>query len=136
MSVLPGVQHERQAFAKSADALAAVAAFVEATTVGWGLPELVASLQFAARELVAWNVANGPAGEFTVTLTYDKPVVHIEVADRGALVPNPYVSCVDADLAVRLLANPAIEWGAELDSRGRTLWVSFSAQQCAEGTAA
>jgi hypothetical protein len=135
MSILPGVLHKRQTFTTSADAPQAVVPFAEEASVGWDLPELVAPLLFVARELVAWVVANGSSGEFAVTLTYDEPIVHIEVKDRGALIPNPYVSRADAELAVRLLARPAIEWGAELDSRGRTLWVSFSARRSDQGPA-
>ena len=54
------------------------------------------------------------------------PVLHIEVTDQGALVPGAQVSLADAELAVRLLRTPAIEWGAELDSHGRCLWVAFT----------
>jgi hypothetical protein len=116
-------------FMKSADAPQRITAFVERVPVDWSLPELVAPLLYACRELTAWIVANGPSGEFVVTLTYDEPIVHIEVTDRGALVPNPHVSRADAELAARLLAESAIEWGAELDSRGRCLWVALHAEQ-------
>lgn len=135
MSILPGVLYERQTFTKSTDAPRQIAPFIEAASAKWNLPELVAPLLNAARELVAWIVANGPSGEFMVTLTRDEPVVHIEITDRGALIPNPYVSRDDAELAVRLFARPAIEWGAELNSRGRALWVCFAAPQRAEHSA-
>ena len=62
-----------------------------------------------ARELVVWAVVNGPTGEFVMTLTWDGPVLHIEVTDQGALVPGAQVSLADAELAVRLLQTPAIE---------------------------
>ena len=101
--------------------------FVSQVLQEWKLEALAGDLQRVTHELLAWMLTNGASTECRLVLTRDEPFVHVEVLDRGGLVPSPYVSLADAELAVRLLKTPVIEWGSELDSRGRCLWVCLSA---------
>ena len=102
-------------------------AFLQSVLIGWQLDELLVSMDFALAELLRWMTGHGTSDRLRCVVTWDQNLVFAELRDRGGLVPEPHVSRVDAELATRLLAPPAVEWGAELDSRGRQLWVAFAA---------
>ena len=104
------------------------ATFLHSTLAIWQLDELLAPMDFALAELVRWMSIHGSSSEMRCSLTWDQNLVFIELRDRGGLAPEPHVSRVDAELAMRLLAPPAVEWGAELDARGRQLWVAFATE--------
>ena len=126
---LTGAQRETRTFEQADHLEQEVRGFVEQVVNGWGLSQLTKDVLRVVQELVAWEMANGPALSFTVELTWDGPLVHVEVWDRGALIPNPNVVRSDAELAVRLLAPPAAEWGAELDVQGRCVWAMLRTQK-------
>ena len=119
---LTGVRRETRAFEQTGHLEREVREFVEQVLGGWELSQLARGVLRAVQELVAWEMANGPSPSFTVELTWDEPLVRVEVRDRGTVIPNPNVVRSDAELAVRLLTPPAVEWGAELDVRGRCVW--------------
>lgn len=125
LSELAGVRRESRVFEQTGHLEHELRGFVEWAMDGWGLSQLTEDVLRIAQELVAWEVANGPSPAFTVELTWDEPLVHVEVWDRGALIPNPNVSRGDAKFAVRLLTPPRVKWGAELDPRGRCVWVAL-----------
>jgi hypothetical protein len=112
-------------FALSSYVAADVQAFVASIPAGWGLSHLTEPVNTLTHELVAWTTKNGPSEVFTVVLTWDEPILHVEVIDRGGIVPDPNVSRTDAEFALRLLSLPVMEWGADLDSRGRCLWATL-----------
>ena len=101
-------------------------AFLQSVLEDWQLYELLAAMDCALAELLRWMIGHGTPDHVRCELTWDQNLVFVELHDRGGLVPEPHVSRVDAELATRLLAPPAVEWGAELDSRGRQLWVAFT----------
>jgi len=103
-----------------------VSDFVKNTLYDWQLPELVGPARCAAGELANWIIKQGASSPLALTATWDHDLLIVELGDRGGLVPDPHVSKADAELAMWLLDPPAVEWGAELDGRGRRLWVSFS----------
>jgi hypothetical protein len=129
---LAGVQREARAFEQAGYLEHDVRRFVEHVVSGWRLSQLTEDVLRIAQELVAWVMTNGPSPTFTVELTWDGPLVHVEVRDRGAVMPNPNVARGDAEFAVRLLMPPAAEWGAELDTRGRCVWVALQLRIDAE----
>jgi hypothetical protein len=100
-------------------------AFLLATLESWQLLDLLMPMNFALAELVRWMTVHGTSLRMHCSVTWDQNLIFVELRDRGGLVPEPHVSRVDAELALRLLAPPAIEWGAELDARGRQLWAAF-----------
>lgn len=102
-------------------------AFLQAVLENWQLGDLLVPMDFALAELVRWMIGHGSSDQMRCEVTWDQNLVFIELRDRGGLVPEPHASRTDAELATRLLAPPVIEWGAELDSRGRQLWVAFTA---------
>jgi len=123
------------AFALSDHLSADVALFVEHVMADWGLTRLREVAVTTTVELVTWATSHGPSSVLRVVVTWDEPLVHLEVFDRGALVPDPNVSRADATLAVRLLIPPGVEWGAGLDSRGRCLWATLRTQLDTEAPA-
>ena len=116
-------------FALSGYVAADVRAFVAGVPAGWGLGNLTEIVTALVSELVSWTTAHGPSEVFTVALTWDEPILHVEVSDRGGIAPEPTLSRADAELAVRLLSLPVVEWGADLDSRGRCLWATLRADR-------
>jgi hypothetical protein len=124
-ALLPGVRHEVMAFAASGRLTGDVTQFATQVITRWDLAELRPAALTTATELVGWILAHGPSTVLRVALTLDRPLVHIEVFDRGGLVPDPNVAAADAAFAVRLLTPPCVEWGAGLDSRGRCLWATL-----------
>jgi hypothetical protein len=122
---LPAVSREAMSFALSSYVADDVKAFVAGIPAGWGLGQLSENVKALTAELVAWIAANAPTDAFTVVLTWDKPILHVEVSDRGGIAPEPTLSRADAEFAVRLLSLPVVEWGADLDSRGRCLWATL-----------
>jgi len=100
-------------------------AFLHSALNDWQINELLVPMNFALAELVRWMTGHGTSPQMHCSVTWDQNLMFVELRDRGGLVPEPHVSRVDAELALRLLAPPAIEWGAELDARGRQLWVAF-----------
>lgn len=96
------------------------------TLTTWQLLDVLMPVTSVMNELVHWINGHGASEEVRCSITWDQNLLFIELHDRGGLVPEPHISRTDADLAVQLLAPPAVEWGAELDSRGRQLWVAFS----------
>jgi hypothetical protein len=109
--------------------------FVTGAPAGWGLGHLAGPIAAVVHDLVGWAMAHSPSSVFTVGLLLDGSILHVEVANRGGLAPDPFVSRTDAELAVRLLTPPVLEWGAELDSRGRCLWATLRASQDDEALA-
>jgi hypothetical protein len=101
--------------------------FLRSILDDWQLGELLAPMDNALTGLVRWMVDHGTSDHVRCEVTWDQGLVFIDLRDRGGLVPEPHVSRTDAELATRLLAPPAVEWGAELSSRGRQLWVAFAA---------
>ena len=139
---LPTVPHAARCFVRNYT-VADLHAFVMDSLAGCGLGRLTAAVSTLATELVTWATTHSPSDGFTVQLTWDDPILHAEVTDRGSLAPDPNVSRADAELAVRLLSIPIVEWGADLDSRGRCLWATLhagyvgtaAAEAAAEGAA-
>lgn len=123
--LLPAVKRDAMSFALTAHVAADVQAFVAGVPAGWGLGHFAETVTALVSELVSWTTAHGPSEVFTVALTWDEPILHVEVTDRGGVAPDPTVSRDDAELAVRLLTIPVVEWGADLDSRGRCLWATL-----------
>jgi hypothetical protein len=115
----------RRSLAASEGLNESAAMFLHSTLAVWQLNELLVPMDFVLAELVRWMSGHGMSPEMRCSLTWDQNLVFIELRDRGGLAPEPHVSRVDAELAMRLLAPPAVEWGAELDARGRQLWVAF-----------
>jgi len=101
-------------------------AVVHAMLEDWKLLDLIKAVDVAVSELMQWIDGHGAPDRMNLTITWDQTLLFVELHDRGGLVPEPHVSRVDAELATRLLAPPAVEWGADLDSRGRHLWVAFT----------
>lgn len=99
--------------------------FVSSALREWGLPDLIGSARCAAGELLSWIIKQGGSSPLALTVTWDDDLLFLELGDRGGLVPNPYVTRAAAELAMCLLDPPALKWGANLDERGRRLWVSF-----------
>lgn len=110
------------------------AAFLYATLEDWQLLDLLMPVGHALHELVQWIGGHGTSEQVSVSITWDQTLLFVELHDHGGLVPEPHVSRVDAELATRLLAPPAVEWGADLDSRGRLLWVGFAVQIAVPGS--
>ena len=127
MSKLLGLTEVRRAFAQSADARELATQPVEPAPVDSGINELVTPLLHTARELAEWMAVHEPSGELAVTLTWDERLVFVEVRDGGSDLPKPESSRADAELGVRLLAPPAVEWDAEANADGRRLWVALVA---------
>ena len=123
---LVGVRRETRAFERAGHLESEVRGFVERVADEWGLSQLTKDMLRVAQELVAWEMANGPSQSFTVEPTWDGPLVHVEVRDRGALIPNPNVARGHAEFAVRLLMPPVVEWGADTDQGGRRLWATLT----------
>jgi hypothetical protein len=105
-------------------------AVVHATLESWQFLELLPVVNDALGELLRWMRGHGASDQTDLTVTWDETLLFVELHDRGGLIPEPQVSRVDAELAVRLLATPAV-WGADLDSWGRRLWVAFAAPEAA-----
>ena len=101
-------------------------AVVHATLDSWQLLAMLPVVKGALSELLSWIHGHGGSDRLELTVTWDQTLLFVELHDCGGLVPKPHVSRVDAELAVRLLTPPAVEWGADLDSRGRRLWVAFA----------
>ena len=101
-------------------------AVVHATLDSWQLLDVLPMVKGALSELLSWIHGHGGSDRLELTVTWDETLLFVELHDRGGLIPEPHVSRVDAELAVRLLTSAAVEWGADLDSRGRRLWVAFS----------
>jgi hypothetical protein len=127
VNILDGVFAESMAFAYSEHAADDVRQFVVRTLGGWRVEALGVSAGRAARLVTLWAREHEPAPVFRVEVTWDGPVLQIELTDRGAVVPNVNTSRDDAEFGMQLLGTAALEWGSELDSRGRCLWVSFRA---------
>jgi hypothetical protein len=125
MNSLAGVSIESMAFAASARAIFDAQIFTRHVTKTWHLEPFSADLTTAASRLITWLTAHEPATTFRLELTWDAPLVHLEVTDPGVSLPDPFVVKADAELAVDLLTPPIVEWGAHLDSRGRRLWITL-----------
>lgn len=132
--LLPDVARAAMSFALSSYVATDVQAFVARVPAGWGLGDLTETLTALVSELVSWMTAHGPSEVFTVALTWDEPILHVEVSDRGAIAPEPTLSRADAEFAVRLLSLPVAEWGADLDSRGRCLWATLRGDRDGDGS--
>ena len=120
------LREARRSFAMDNELRERASGFLQSVLEEWQLDELLVPMDFALAELLRWMVDHGAAQNVRCVVTWDQSLVFVELRDRGGLVPEPHVSRVDAELAIRLLAQPAVEWGAELDSRGRQLWVAFA----------
>jgi hypothetical protein len=116
----------RRAFTVDEELNERVSALLQATLDEWQVLDMLLPMDFALGELVRWINGHGTSDRVYCSITWDQTLLFIELRDRGGLIPEPHVSRVDAELATRLLAPPAVEWGAELDTRGRHLWVSFA----------
>lgn len=133
--LLPDVPREAMSFAISGYVAADVHTFVAGVPAGWGLGHLTETVTALVNELVSWMTAHGSSEVFTAALTWDEPILHVEVSDRGGIAPEPTLARADAEFAVRLLSLPVVEWGADLDSRGRCLWATLRADRDAGGDA-
>lgn len=125
MNILTGVCSQSMAFAASTHALADATSFTHHVLKDWDLDAYSTAVQGAASRLIAWMTAHQPATTFRLELTWDSPLLHLEVVDRATVLPDPFVSRCDARLAVDLLTPPIVEWGAQLDCRGRCLWTTL-----------
>jgi len=132
--LLPDVSREAMSFALSGHVAADVESFVARLPDGWGLAHLTDVVTVLVSELMSWMAAHGPSEVFTVALTWDEPILHVEVNDRGDAAPEPTLSRADAEFAVRLLSLPVMEWGADLDSRGRCLWATLHGDRDGSGS--
>lgn len=103
--------------------------FARCTPEGWDLQDVAERAGDVGRELAQWMADHAPSSHLHVTLLWDNPILHVEVGDRGALAPDPNVSRRDAEFAVRVLTPPVLEWGCDLDSRGRRLWATLRGVQ-------
>ena len=101
-------------------------AFLRSLLSEWQLGEYLVSTDDVLGELLGWMTSHGTSDHVRCAVTWDQGLVVVELRDHGGLIPEPHVSHVDAELATRLLALPTVEWGADLDSRGRQLWVAFA----------
>jgi len=104
--------------------------FARAQLPDWGLGHLEAAACTGLGELLGWLRANDPNVLVEITLVWDPPLLFTEVADRHETLPRRPVWLLAAggrEQVARLEA-ASLEWGAELDARGRRLWASYSAE--------
>ena len=124
---LTNVRSESGAFATSDCLVRDVTVFVDQAVANWALGHVRVVAAETTTELVSWLLAHDPTSVMRVVVTCDAPLVHIELFDRGQRVPDPHVFCMDAAFAVQVLIRPGVQWGADLDARGRCLWATVSA---------
>jgi hypothetical protein len=118
---------ESATFTRPASLLPDIGAFVERVAAGWELDHLGLVGASAAVELAVWLQNHEPSPAVRVNLTWAAPLLQIEVFDQGPDVPHTGASVHDAAMAVRLLVQPGVQWGASLDARGRCLWATVDA---------
>jgi hypothetical protein len=123
---LDGVCSESMAFALSDDFIRDATLFTDQTVASWALPAVRIIAAETTTELVSWLLAHDPSSVVRLAVTWDAPLVHIELFDRGQWLPDPYGFCMDAAFAVHLLIRPGVQWGAGVDARGRCLWATVS----------
>lgn len=126
MSELPNLVELRRLLAQSADERALTDHPDELPDAHAKLIELLAPVLHAGRELAEWLALHEPEGDTSLTFAWHERLVLVEARDAGADVPKPESVRADAEWAARLLAPPAIEWGADADHDGRRLWVALS----------
>jgi hypothetical protein len=108
--------------------------FAQRSLRDWGLAELSSPVSSTVTALATWNELNEPTGRLRLGLSLQepsRPVLYVQITDQGILLPDPYRSQDDAQLAVKVLGRPCVVWGAGLESGGlvRTLWAIFSTKR-------
>jgi hypothetical protein len=123
---MPSLVELRRILAQSADARALAERPGESAETDAKLAELLAPVLGVGRELAEWLVSHEPEGDLSLTTAWHERLVLVEARDAGADLPKPESVRADAEWAARLLAPPAVEWGADSDQDGRRLWVALS----------
>jgi len=123
---LSDVRTESMAFAVSDSFIRDATLFTDQTVADWSLSDVRIIAAETTTELVSWLLAHDPSSVVRLAVTWDGPLVHIELFDRGQSLPDPRVFCADAAFAVHLLIRPGVQWGAGVDARGRCLWATVS----------
>ena len=118
---------ESATFTRLASLFSDIGAFVERVAAEWKLDYVGLVTASAAVELAVWLQNHEPSPAVRVGVTWAAPLLHVEVFDQGPHVPNTGISVHDAAMAVRLLVQPGVQWGASLDARGRCLWATVDA---------
>ena len=131
MSELPSLVELRRVLAQCADerVLTGHQALNEQAATDAKLAELFAPVLCAGRELAEWLAVHEPEGDTSLMFAWHERLVLVEARDAGTNIPKPESVRADAEWAARLLAPPAVEWGADADEDGRRLWVALSTQR-------
>ncbi len=125
MTILTDAQTRSTTLAADGSAVPNARRFARDVLAVWLLSDLEANACAGLSELVTWAVANDPAVFIEITLIWDGPLLFTEVADRRGRLPSRPTWLVEDQLGVILLERSSLEWGAELNARGRCLWASF-----------
>jgi hypothetical protein len=124
---LAGARSESMAFAVSDRLVRDAALFTDQTVVSWALTDLRVVVAETTAEFVFWLLAHEPSAVVRVAVTWDGSLVHVELFDRGQIIPDTHASCTDAAFAVHVLIRPGVQWGGSVDARGRCLWATVDA---------
>lgn len=126
MTVLTDAQTRSTALLADASAAPNARLFARMVLADWELSEVAADACAGLSELVVWVLANDPGVLVEITLVWDGPLLFTEVADRQERLPHrPVWLNTEGGHAVAILEAFSLEWGAEVDMRGRCLWASF-----------
>jgi hypothetical protein len=104
-----------------------IGTFTERVLTDWELDRLAFVAASTVVELAVWLQNHQPSPAVRLGLSWTPPLVGLELLDQGPRVPHTGVSALDAALAMRLLIQPGVQWGASLDARGRCLWATVAA---------
>jgi anti-sigma regulatory factor (Ser/Thr protein kinase) len=93
----------------------------------WGLTELTPPAEILISEL-ATNVVRHARTRFTITVSWDRLTLRVEVSDASPLAPRPQLTGHTDDEGGRgllLVAAIATDWGVDLYPRGKTVWFTI-----------
>lgn len=127
--LVPGIEQQSRVFPSDRAAIPEVMAFVHVAFESWGIDCLERRASHAVPALASWILEHDrcPLG-FVVTVWTDRPLVFVDLVDRGTSLPNidgePGLEDRDLYLDVAPFAE---DWGAELTPTSRCVWLSFAA---------
>ena len=93
----------------------------------WGLTDLTPPAEILISEL-ATNVVRHARTRFTITVSWDRLTLRVEVSDASPLAPRPQLTGHTDDEDGRgllLVAAIATDWGVDLSPRGKTVWFTI-----------
>ena len=129
MTALTDAQTRSTSLLADASAAQNALLFVRAQLPDWGLDALADVACAGVTELTQWVLAHDRNVLLEVTLVWDRPsLLFTEIADRHESLPRRPVWLIEDRSAVERLEAASLEWGAELEARGRRLWASYSAE--------